>query len=128
MKKTAANKAAKKIATKWRATAVSGPFILRRGNVVRLDLTAPDDPRYNRLVTLPYPSSAETMWRDDHLYDLVAVLGFNDDPVVAGRGSAIFLHLAKPDYADTHGCVALARDDALAALAQLRPGDAVVIR
>ncbi|HEU0161822.1 MAG TPA: L,D-transpeptidase family protein [Rhizomicrobium sp.] len=89
---------------------------------------APDDPRYNRLVTLPYPASAETMWRDDHLYDLVAVLGFNDDPVVAGRGSAIFLHLAKPDYADTHGCVALARDDALAALAQLRPGDAVVIR
>ena len=88
---------------------------------------APDDPRYNRLVTLPYPASAETMWRDDHLYDLVAVLGFNDDPVVAGRGSAIFLHLAKPDYADTHGCVALARDDALAALEQLRPGDKVII-
>jgi L,D-peptidoglycan transpeptidase YkuD (ErfK/YbiS/YcfS/YnhG family) len=89
---------------------------------------APDDVHYNRLVTLPYPASAETLWRDDHLYDLVVVLGFNDDPVVAGRGSAIFLHLAKPDYADTHGCVALARDDALAALAQLRPGDAVVIR
>jgi len=89
---------------------------------------APDDPNYNRLVTLPYPASAETMWRADHLYDLVMVLGFNDDPVVPGKGSAIFLHLAKPGYADTHGCVALARDDALAALAQLRPGDAVVIR
>lgn len=89
---------------------------------------APDDPNYNRLVTLPHPASAETMWRDDHLYDLVVVLGFNDDPVVAGKGSAIFLHLAKPGYTDTHGCVALAREDALAALAQLRPGDAVVIR
>jgi L,D-peptidoglycan transpeptidase YkuD (ErfK/YbiS/YcfS/YnhG family) len=88
---------------------------------------APGDPHYNRLVTLPYPASAETMWRDDHLYDLVAVLGFNDDPVVAGRGSAIFLHLAKPDYSNTHGCVALQPDDALAALAQLRPGDRVVI-
>lgn len=88
---------------------------------------APGDPNYNRLVKLPYPASAETMWRDDHLYDLVAVLGFNDDPVLPGKGSAIFLHLAKPDYANTHGCVALAYDDAAAALEQLRPGDRVVI-
>lgn len=88
---------------------------------------APGDPNYNRLVKLPYPASAEQMWRDDHLYDLVAVLGYNDDPVVVGKGSAIFLHLAKPDYAHTHGCVALNYDDALAALKQLRPGDLVQI-
>jgi L,D-peptidoglycan transpeptidase YkuD (ErfK/YbiS/YcfS/YnhG family) len=88
---------------------------------------APGDPNYNRLVKLPYPVSAETLWRDDHLYDLVAVLGFNDDPVVPGKGSAIFLHLAKPDYANTHGCVALNYGDALAALEQLRPGDRIVI-
>ncbi len=88
---------------------------------------APADPNYNRLVKLPYPASAEQMWRDDHLYDLVAVLGYNDDPVVPGKGSAIFLHLAKPDYAHTHGCVALNMDDALAALTQLRPGDHVQI-
>ena len=88
---------------------------------------APTDPNYNRLVTLPYPASAEHMWRDDHLYDLVAVLGYNDDPVVPGKGSAIFLHLAKPDYAHTQGCVALAFADALAALEQLEPGDEIVI-
>ena len=88
---------------------------------------APGDPGYNRLVKLPYPAGAEAMWRDDHLYDLVAVLGFNDDPVVPGKGSAIFLHLARPDYSVTHGCVALAFADALAALEQLQPGDAVVI-
>ena len=88
---------------------------------------APADPNYNRLVKLPYPASAEQMWRDDHLYDLVAVLGYNDDPVVPGEGSAIFLHLAKPDYAPTHGCVALNHDDTLAALKQLRPGDSVQI-
>ena len=58
---------------------------------------APDDPNYNRLVKLPYPASAEQMWREDHLYDLVVVLGYNDDPVVPGKGSAIFLHLAKPE-------------------------------
>lgn len=88
---------------------------------------AADDPRYNSFVKLPYPASAEHLWRDDHLYDLVAVLGYNDDPVVPGKGSAIFLHLAKPDYSPTQGCVALAYEDALAAIRQLRPGDQVVI-
>jgi L,D-peptidoglycan transpeptidase YkuD (ErfK/YbiS/YcfS/YnhG family) len=88
---------------------------------------APDDPKYNRLVKLPYPASAETMWRDDHLYDLVAVVGFNDDPVVAGKGSAIFLHLAKPDYLPTAGCVALTQRDLVAALEQFQPGDKIRI-
>ncbi|HKB96787.1 MAG TPA: L,D-transpeptidase family protein [Rhizomicrobium sp.] len=88
---------------------------------------APDDPNYNRLVKLPYPASAENMWRDDSLYDLLAALGYNDDPVVPGKGSAIFLHLARGDYSATHGCVALAPDDLRAAIEQLRPGDQVVI-
>jgi L,D-peptidoglycan transpeptidase YkuD (ErfK/YbiS/YcfS/YnhG family) len=89
---------------------------------------APDDPAYNRPVRLPYPASAESMWREDHLYDLVVVLGHNDDPPVPGAGSAIFLHLAKPDFAPTHGCVAVTRADLEALLAAARPGDAVEIR
>jgi len=87
----------------------------------------PDDPKYNRLVKLPYPAGAERMWREDHLYDLLAVLGYNDDPVVPGKGSAIFLHMAKPGYLPTQGCVALAYDDLLAAIEQLRVGDQVII-
>src|ERR1700722_5443632 len=55
---------------------------------------APDDQNYNRLVKLPYAASAESLWRDDALYDIVAVIGFNDDPVYPGKGSAIFLHVA----------------------------------
>jgi L,D-peptidoglycan transpeptidase YkuD (ErfK/YbiS/YcfS/YnhG family) len=89
---------------------------------------APDDPNYNRQVALPYPAGAEHLWRDDHLYDLVAVVGFNDDPVVPGKGSAIFLHLAKADYLPTAGCVALKEEDLRAALEQLRPGDKLIIR
>ena len=84
---------------------------------------APDDPRYNQFVRLPYPSGAENLWRGDALYDLVAVAGFNDAPVVAGKGSAIFLHLAAPGYAPTEGCVALALADLLEALAQFAPED-----
>lgn len=88
---------------------------------------APSDPRYNKPVTLPYVASAEKMWREDALYDVVTVLGFNDEPVVRGLGSAIFLHVARADYAPTEGCVALALSDLVAALAQLMPGDAVEI-
>jgi L,D-peptidoglycan transpeptidase YkuD (ErfK/YbiS/YcfS/YnhG family) len=88
---------------------------------------APPDPAYNRPVTLPYPASAERLWRDDDVYDLVVILGHNDDPVVPGAGSAIFLHLARPDYAPTEGCVALARADLQALLAEAKPGDVVEI-
>ncbi len=88
---------------------------------------APFDPAYNRPVTLPYGASAEALWREDEVYDLVVVLGHNDDPVVAGAGSAIFLHLARPDYAATQGCVALARADLEALLRLARPGDALEI-
>jgi L,D-peptidoglycan transpeptidase YkuD (ErfK/YbiS/YcfS/YnhG family) len=89
---------------------------------------APDDPAYNRPVTLPYPASAERLWRDDGLYDIVGVLAHNDDPPAPGMGSAIFLHLARPDYAPTEGCVALSRDDMTALLAQAQPGSAIAIR
>jgi L,D-peptidoglycan transpeptidase YkuD (ErfK/YbiS/YcfS/YnhG family) len=88
---------------------------------------APGDPRYNRQVTLPYPASAERLWREDHLYDLLVVLGHNDAPVVQGAGSAIFLHLATDGFAPTEGCVALARADLIALLERAGPGDCLEI-
>lgn len=72
---------------------------------------APGDRNYNRSVELPYPASAEPLWRRDGLYDLVVVLGHNDRPRVRGRGSAVFMHVARHDYAATEGCVALRLDD-----------------
>jgi L,D-peptidoglycan transpeptidase YkuD (ErfK/YbiS/YcfS/YnhG family) len=88
---------------------------------------APGDLAYNRLVKLPYRASAERLWRGDAVYDLVVVLGHNDDPPIAGMGSAIFLHLARDGYPGTEGCVALAREDVEALLAVAKPGDAVEI-
>lgn len=87
----------------------------------------PADPRYNRPVRLPYPARHEALWRDDRLYDLVVVLGHNDDPVVPGRGSAVFLHVAAADYAPTAGCVAVATGDLLDLLAACRPADRLAI-
>lgn len=77
---------------------------------------APDDTAYNRKVRLPYAASHEELWRRDAVYDVIGVLGWNDAPPMRGRGSAIFLHVARPDYAPTEGCIALALPDLLAAL------------
>jgi L,D-peptidoglycan transpeptidase YkuD (ErfK/YbiS/YcfS/YnhG family) len=85
---------------------------------------APGDRNYNRAVALPYPASAETLWREDRLYDLVLVLGYNDRPRIQGRGSAVFLHLAaEGGLAPTAGCVALRRRDALRLIQHLAAGD-----
>jgi L,D-peptidoglycan transpeptidase YkuD (ErfK/YbiS/YcfS/YnhG family) len=88
----------------------------------------PKDPNYNRLVKLPYAASHEEMWLTDGLYDLVVVIGYNTDPVVPGRGSAIFLHVAREDFSPTAGCIAIERD-ALARLSGLLgPGSTITIR
>lgn len=89
---------------------------------------SPGELAYNQPVKLPYRASAEALWRADSLYDLIVVLGFNDDPVVSGAGSAIFLHVAHADYRPTQGCIALARDDLIAVVAKLAPGDSIAIR
>lgn len=89
---------------------------------------APDDPQYNRPVVLPYPASAERMWRDDHLYDVCVILGHNDDPPTPGAGSAIFFHLAHDDYRATEGCIAVARADMLRLLKTLGPEDVMEIK
>jgi L,D-peptidoglycan transpeptidase YkuD (ErfK/YbiS/YcfS/YnhG family) len=77
---------------------------------------APLDLNYNRPVTLPYPASAESLWREDGVYDLIVPLGYNDADIVSSAGSAIFLHLARPDFSPTEGCVALATADLLGLL------------
>jgi L,D-peptidoglycan transpeptidase YkuD (ErfK/YbiS/YcfS/YnhG family) len=89
------------------------------------DLGWCDDPAepslYNRLVRLPFAAGHERMWREDGLYDLVVEIGYNDAPPRPGAGSAIFLHLARPDWAPTEGCVAMERADLLAVLAAIGP-------
>jgi L,D-peptidoglycan transpeptidase YkuD (ErfK/YbiS/YcfS/YnhG family) len=87
----------------------------------------PADLQYNRLVSLPYTAHHEEMWRQDGLYDLVVVIGYNVDPVVRGLGSAIFLHVARPDFAPTEGCIAVTRDVLLGILPLLRPGSTITI-
>jgi len=89
---------------------------------------APHDPNYNRPVALPYPASAEHMWRDDHVYDLVVILGHNDDPPRPGHGSAVFLHIANPAFGPTQGCVAIRREELIGLADQMTPGSTIDIQ
>ncbi|HEY1795614.1 MAG TPA: L,D-transpeptidase family protein [Stellaceae bacterium] len=87
----------------------------------------PGDPNYNRLVTLPYLASHEDLWREDGLYDLIVVIGYNTDPVIPGAGSAIFLHVAKPDFSPTAGCIAIAKPVLVSLLGLLGSGSTITI-
>ena len=75
------------------------------------------DSAYNKMIRLPFVPSHEALWREDHVYDIIGVLDWNLNPTVPGKGSAIFFHIATPDYAPTAGCVALSQADVLTALA-----------
>lgn len=86
---------------------------------------APGDRNYNRQVTLPYAASAESLWRNDQLYDVIVVLDYNRMPRSRGRGSAIFIHVAHPSLSPTEGCIAMRREHLLRLLRMLTPGAAI---
>ena len=87
----------------------------------------PGDPSYNKHVTLPYAGRHEKLWRDDHVYDVIGIMGYNDKLVVDGAGSAIFFHLAHDDYRPTEGCVAVSLEDMLAILPKLRKDSHIIV-
>ena len=95
----------------FRADRVAPPRSLLGGRepIARADgwCDDPDDRAYNRMVRLPHDARTEALWREDGLYDVLVVLGWNDAPVVRGRGSAIFLHVAPPGDGPTQGCIGL---------------------
>ncbi len=71
---------------------------------------APRDRNYNRPVQLPYAASTESLWREDHVYDIVLDLSWNRYPIQKGRGSAIFMHCSEVGRGGTAGCVALSAE------------------
>ena len=68
------------------------------------------------------------MWRQDDIYDLLVVIGYNMEPVIPGAGSAIFLHIARPDFTPTEGCVAIERRALIRLIPLLGPGSTISIK
>jgi len=74
---------------------------------------------YNKIITFPFTPSAEILFRDDNIYDIVCVINYNQDPIIKNKGSAIFLHIAKQGYLGTEGCIALNKEDLISLLTEI---------
>ncbi len=82
---------------------------------------------YNQPLRLEREQNGDRLTRDDHLYDFVVEIDHNTAPCITGRGSAVFLHLARPDFSPTAGCVSMTKSAMLRLLARLGPQTRIVI-
>jgi L,D-peptidoglycan transpeptidase YkuD (ErfK/YbiS/YcfS/YnhG family) len=115
----------------WRADRAPRPQTLlaaRRIDPALAWCEDPTDRRYNRPFSRSANEPGDRLWRDDRLYDLVIEISHNTRPRIAGRGSAVFLHVARPDRSATAGCVALSPQDLRRLLARLGPRTRIDIR
>jgi L,D-peptidoglycan transpeptidase YkuD (ErfK/YbiS/YcfS/YnhG family) len=115
----------------YRSDRVARPVTALAATPMRSDSGWCDDPadrNYNRPVRHPYAASHERLWRDDRLYDILVVLDYNLAAPRPGAGSAIFLHLARPDFAPTEGCIAVTEMAMRRLLARIGPGTVIDIR
>ena len=88
----------------------------------------PVDRRYNHPIRLTPGSPGDRLRRPDALYDMVIEIDHNVRPRVVGRGSAVFIHVARPGLAPTAGCVAMPTAALRRLLGRLGPGTVIVIR
>jgi L,D-peptidoglycan transpeptidase YkuD (ErfK/YbiS/YcfS/YnhG family) len=94
----------------WRADCRPRPMTQLPVRQIRPDdawCEDPGDRRYNRPIRRLANEPGDRLWRDDRLYDMIIELDHNTRPRIAGRGSAVFIHIARPGLAPTAGCVAL---------------------
>lgn len=87
----------------------------------------PDDRHYNRPVRLARARSGDRLMRGDHLYDFIVEIDHNTRPRIAGRGSAVFLHLARDNFGPTAGCVSMTKSSMLHLLRRLGPKTKIII-
>ena len=89
-----------------------------------------DDPsskNYNKLIQLPTKNSHEKLYKDDNSYDIILVLNYNMQPIKNGKGSAIFIHVAKRDYKKTLGCIAISKTALLKIISKIKKNTIVEI-
>jgi L,D-peptidoglycan transpeptidase YkuD (ErfK/YbiS/YcfS/YnhG family) len=87
----------------------------------------PADRRYNRPVKMTTDAAGDRLRRADHLYDLIIEIDHNTRPRIARRGSAVFIHLARPGLAPTAGCVAMPKSCLRRLLSQVGPATRIII-
>jgi len=89
-----------------------------------------DDPRskfYNKQMKIPSKFSHERFYRNDNIYDIIAVLNYNINPTIKNKGSAIFIHISKNNYKQTAGCVAIKKKNLIKLLKIIKKNTKVKI-
>ncbi len=87
----------------------------------------PSDRHYNQPLRLNSKQGGDRLRRADHLYDFIIEIDYNTEPRIAGRGSAVFLHLARKDFSPTAGCVSMTKGAMLRLLKRLGPKTRIMI-
>jgi L,D-peptidoglycan transpeptidase YkuD (ErfK/YbiS/YcfS/YnhG family) len=82
---------------------------------------------YNKQINLPSKLSHENLYRNDNLYDIVCVVSYNTNPILRGKGSAIFLHVARNNYQKTKGCIALKKKHLIQLLSLIKKNTKIKI-
>jgi L,D-peptidoglycan transpeptidase YkuD (ErfK/YbiS/YcfS/YnhG family) len=114
----------------WRADRMTRPMTHLPARRIRDDdgwCEDPRDRRYNQPIRDKPDHPGDRLKRADHLYDLIIELDHNTRPRIAGRGSAVFVHMARPGFAPTAGCVALKADALRRLIARIGPRTRIVI-
>jgi L,D-peptidoglycan transpeptidase YkuD (ErfK/YbiS/YcfS/YnhG family) len=83
--------------------------------------------RYNKQIKINKSISHEKLYRKDNIYDVIVVLNYNLNPIINGKGSAIFLHVAKKNYNKTQGCIALKKNELLYLLSKIKKNTQIKI-
>src|SRR5690606_2705598 len=115
---------------RWRADRLTHPRTALPARTIRSDDAWCEDPQsrlYNRPIRRSEGATGDRLMRDDQLYDLIVEIDHNTRPRIVGRGSAVFLHLARPGMTPTAGCVAMSRAHLLQVLGHLTPDTRIVI-
>ena len=83
--------------------------------------------KYNKLIKFPFSWGAEKLYLNSRIYDILLILNFNNKPVKRRKGSAIFIHIAKKNYAPTKGCIAVSKIDMRKIVSRIRRNSKITI-
>jgi L,D-peptidoglycan transpeptidase YkuD (ErfK/YbiS/YcfS/YnhG family) len=114
----------------WRADRHPRPLTFLPVRAIRPEDAWCEDPssrHYNQPMRRDREQSGDRLRRDDHLYDFIVEIDHNSSPRISGRGSAVFLHLARENFSPTAGCVSMTKATMLRMLARLGPKTKIVI-
>ena len=88
---------------------------------------SPKSTNYNKLIKFPFQESAEKLYRNDSIYDIIIITNYNMNPIIRGKGSAIFLHIARNNYKPTRGCIAISKRNMRSLLLTLKLNTKLIV-